>query len=284
MVRRKNRNTQRRRTERRRTERRRTERRRTERRRTQRRNGKTQTQRRRTQRRKTERRRTQRGKLDNKLNIAILFSGRLTSYDKHYKNIMDHLVQGNNVDFYAGISTEPINDELLDGFVKMYKPKKVKKSDKELLDINWDNVKANEYMTPIKKNPMFMWRNRDNVMNIFKKSKKKYDWIISTRLDVYYTEKLDFKKLDAKKINIPLLADYGGYQDKIAIGTKDTIIKYLDLYDNMKEYLKKKPVNPEPLLKYHIQQKNLPVHRISLKHYIYPKVPQKRKAANAQSS
>ena len=230
MVRRKNRNTQRRKTERRKTERRRTERRKTERRKTE---------RRRTERRNTQRRRTHNRKSVNKLNIAILFSGRLTSYDKHYKNIMDHLVQGNNVDFYAGISTEPINDKLLDGFVKMYKPKKVKKSDKELLDINWDNVKANEYMTPIKKNPMFMWRNRDNVMNIFKKSKKKYDWIISTRLDVYYTEKLDFKKLDAKKINIPLLADYGGYQDKIAIGTKDTIIKYLDLYDNMKEYLKK---------------------------------------------
>lgn len=277
MVRRKTqRRNDRRRIERRRTGRRRTQMRRTERRRTQ---------RRRTQKkRRTERRRTQKRKSDNKLNIAILFSGRLTSYDKHYKNIMDNLVQGNNVDFYAGISTEPINDELLDGFVKMYKPKKVKKSDKELLDIDWDNVKANEYMTPIKKNPMFMWRNRDNVMNIFKKSKKDYDWVISTRLDVYYTEKLDFKKLDAKKINIPLLADYGGYQDKIAIGKKDTIMKYLDLYDNMKEYLKKKPVNPEPLLKYHIQQKNLPVQRISLKHYIYPKVPQKRKAANAQSS
>ena len=277
MVRRKTqRRNDRRRIERRRTGRRRTQMRRTERRRTQ---------RRRTQKkRRTERRRTQKRKSDNKLNIAILFSGRLTSYDKHYKNIIDNLVQGNNVDFYAGISTEPINDELLDGFVKMYKPKKVKKSDKELLDIDWDNVKANEYMTPIKKNPMFMWRNRDNVMNIFKKSKKDYDWVISTRLDVYYTEKLDFKKLDAKKINIPLLADYGGYQDKIAIGKKDTIMKYLDLYDNMKEYLKKKPVNPEPLLKYHIQQKNLPVQRISLKHYIYPKVPQKRKAANAQSS
>ena len=277
MVRRKTqRRNDRRRIERRRTGRRRTQMRRTERRRTQ---------RRRTQKkRRTERRRTQKRKSDNKLNIAILFSGRLTSYDKHYKNIIDNLVQGNNVDFYAGISTEPINDELLDGFVKMYKPKKVKKSDKELLDIDWDNVKANEYMTPIKKNPMFMWRNRDNVMNIFKKSKKEYDWVISTRLDVYYTEKLDFKKLDAKKINIPLLADYGGYQDKIAIGKKDTIMKYLDLYDNMKEYLKKKPVNPEPLLKYHIQQKNLPVNRISLKHYIYPKVPQKRKAANAQSS
>ena len=46
-----------------------------------------------------------------------------------------------------------------------------------------------------------------------------------------------------------------------------------------------KPVNPEPLLKYHIQQKNLPVKlKISLKHNIYPKVPLKRKVANAQSN
>ena len=50
----------------------------------------------------------------------------------------------------------------------------------------------------------------------------------------------------------------------------------------MSEYLKVKPINPEPLLKYHIQQKNLPVQRIHLKHKIYPKVPLKRKVANAK--
>jgi hypothetical protein len=197
---------------------------------------------------------------------------------------MDHIVQGNNVDFYAGISTEPINDELIPSFKKLYKPHRMRKSTKNLLDIDWDKVKANEYMTPIKKNPMFMWRNRDNVMELLKKSKKKYDWIISTRLDVYYGEKLDYSKLDENKINIPLLADYGGYQDKIAIGGKNQMLDYLDLYSNMVDYLKKKPVNPEPLLKYHIQQKNLPVNRISLKHNIYPKVPQKRKVVNAQSN
>ena len=80
-------------------------------------------------------------------------------------------------------------------------------------------------MEPIKKNPMFMWRNRDNVMELFKKSKKKYDWVISTRLDVYYDEKLNFNKLSRDKINIPLLADYGGYQDKIAIGKKNIMAR-----------------------------------------------------------
>ena len=54
---------------------------------------------------------------------------------------MDNLVQGNNVDFYAGISTEPVNDDLINGFIKMYKPKKIKKSNKKLLDIDWDRLK-----------------------------------------------------------------------------------------------------------------------------------------------
>jgi len=221
-----------------------------------------------------------------KKKIAILLSGRLTSYDKHYQNIMDNLVQGNDVDFYAGISTEPINEKLLDGFLKMYKPKKWKYSDKPLLDIEWDKVKANKQMTPIKKNPMYMWRNRDNVRELLKDSKVKYDWVISTRADLFYKEKLDYNDLEADKINIPRLADYGGYQDKIAIAKKPRMLEYLDLYDNMKSYLidKKRAVNPEPLLKYHIDKgKNIPVHRISLKHDIFPKVSLNKKQAVADT-
>ena len=217
-----------------------------------------------------------------KLNIAILFSGRLTSYDKHYNNIMNNIVQGNNVDFYAGISTEKINKELLKDFIKLYKPVKWKYSSSPLIkpEGGWDNVKANKEMKFIKKNPMFMWRNRHNVMDLYKKSKKKYDWIISTRLDLYYTEKLNYNLLDDNKINIPNDADYGGYQDKIAIGKKDTMMKYLNLYKYMKNYLKKKPINPEPLLKYHLLQQKVPVKRIIFKHNIFPKVPHKMKIKN----
>ena len=180
-----------------------------------------------------------------KKKIAILLSGRLTSYDKHYQNIMENLVQDYDVDFYAGISTEPINKRLLDGFLKMYKPVAWKYSDKPLLDIEWDKVKANKEMENIKKNPMMMWRNRDNVRSLLMKSKVNYDWIISTRPDVFYKEKLNYSDLEADKINIPRLADYGGYQDKIAIAKKPLMLEYLDLYDNMKTYLvnDKKAVN-----------------------------------------
>ena len=219
--------------------------------------------------------------LSKKKRIAILISGRLTSYDKHYQNIIDTFGDGYVIDFYAGISEEPINKKLLDGFLKLYKPKKWAYSNKPLLDIEWDKVKANKEMMNYKKNPMFMWRNRDNVRSLLQSNSRgraalkiKYDWVISTRADVFYKEKLNYNDLDPDAINIPRLADYGGYQDKIAIAKEPLMLEYLDLYDNMKTYLidKKRAVNPEPLLKYHIDKgKNIPVHRIDLKHNIFPK-------------
>ena len=56
------------------------------------------------------------------MKILIVFSGRLTSYDKHYQNIMDNLVQDNEVDFIAGISNELINDKLIESFKNLYNP------------------------------------------------------------------------------------------------------------------------------------------------------------------
>ena len=123
--------------------------------------------------------------------------------------------------------------------------------------------------------------NRDNVKRIFinysKKTGKKYDWVISTRPDVYYSQKLNYNVLDPNSVNIPKSADYGGYQDKVAIGTPNVMIQYLDLYDNLREYLKIKSINPEPLLKHHLKQHKVPVKRLDFKHKIFPKVPHRIK-------
>jgi len=220
------------------------------------------------------------------MKIAILLSGRLTSYDKHYQNIMHNLVQDNEVDFYAALSEEPINKRLIDGFLKLYNPVAWKYSDKPLLDIEWDKVKANGQMSQMKKNPMFMWRNREEVKNLLIESKVEYDWIISTRVDVMYKAKLDYNILESDKLSIPTQADYSGYQDKIVIAKQPLILEYLDLYDNMKRYLidDKRSVNPETLLKYHIDKgKNIPVHRISLEHYIRPKIATAKKCELAET-
>lgn len=222
-----------------------------------------------------------------KKKIAILLSGRLTSYDKHYKNIMENLGQDYDVDFYVGISEEPINKRLLDGFLKLYKPVAWKYSDKPLLDIDFSKLKSGKNLAPIRKNVMFMWRNRDNVRSLFLKSKVKYDWIISTRTDVFYKNKLDYSDLDADKINIPKGSDFGGYQDKIAIAKKPLMLEYLDVYDNLKKYVvdDKRTIEPETLQKYHLSKryKNIPVKRIVLTHDIFPKVVLKMKQAVAET-
>ena len=140
------------------------------------------------------------------MKIAILLSGRLTSYDKHYQNIMDNLVQDNEVDFYAALSEEPINKTLIDGFLKLYNPVAWKYSDKPLLDIEWDKVKSGKNLAPIKKNVMYMWRNRQELKGLLTGD---YDWVISTRLDIFYKNSLEYSHLEEDKINIPYGSDYG---------------------------------------------------------------------------
>ena len=205
------------------------------------------------------------------MRVAILLSGRLTSYDKHYQNIIDTFGDDNVIDFYAGISEESVNETLLDGFLKMYKPVAWKYSDKPLLDIEWDKVKSGKNLAPIKKNVMYMWRNRDNVKSLLKGD---YDWIISTRTDVFYKNKLDYNDLDDSYVNIPKGSDFGGYQDKIAIAKKPLMLEYLDVYDNLKKYVvdDKRTIEPETLIKYHLKYKSINVKRMTLDHQLFPKV------------
>ena len=216
------------------------------------------------------------------MRVAILLSGRLTSYDKHYQNIIDTFGDDNVIDFYAGISEESVNETLLDGFLKMYKPVAWKYSDKPLLDIEWDKVKSGKNLAPIKKNVMLMWRNRDNVKSLLKGD---YDWIISTRLDVFYKNKLDYSDLDADKINIPKGSDFGGYQDKIAIAKRPLMLEYLDVYDNLKKYVvdDKRTIEPETLIKYHLKYKSINVKRCLIDHQLFPKVSNKDKKAVAET-
>jgi len=213
-----------------------------------------------------------------KKTIAILLSGRLTSYDKHYQGIMDNLVQGNDVDFYAGISTEPINERLLDGFLKMYKPVAWAISDKPLFDI--DFKKEKEKMPKGSSPPqstVYQARNRDKSRSLLMKSKVNYDWIISTRTDLYYKNKLNYDELDSEFVNIPLGAEHGGIQDKIAIAKKPLILRYLNMYDYLEEHIKKKNLAPERTLNTYLKKFKIPVKRITLGHQIYPKVKQSDK-------
>ena len=122
-----------------------------------------------------------------------------------------------------------------------------------------------------------MWKNRINLQKELIKHNKQYDWIISTRVDLKYFKDLDYSLLDPDSINIPYGSEFGGYQDKIAIGKSEMIIEYLDLYKYMPEYLKTRTISPEILLKYHLIKQNISVNRIDFEHKINPKVSLKNK-------
>lgn len=222
----------------------------------------------------------------NKKKIAILISGRLTSYDKHYQGIMDNLVQGNDVDFYAGISTEPENDALLDGFLKLYKPIAWAISDKPLFDIDFkkEKEKMPEDSAP-PQSTVFQARNRDKSRSLLMKSKVKYDWIISTRADVYYKNKLNYDELDPNFVNIPNGANYGGIQDKIAIAKKPLMLRYLNMYDYLPEHitLKRKSLHAEQTLNNYLKKFKIPVKRITLGHQLFPKRKYKDKLKIAEA-
>ena len=211
----------------------------------------------------------------NKKKIAILISSRLTSYDKHYKNIMENLVQGNDVDFYAGISTEPINERLLDGFLKLYKPIAWAISDKPLFDIDFKKEKEKmpaDSAPP--QNTVFQARNRDKSRELLMSKNIEYDWIISTRADVYYKNKLDYSELDPSVVNIPNGANYGGIQDKIAIAKKPLMLRYLNMYDYLPEHItiKRKSLHAEQTLNNYLKKFKIPVKRMTLVHQLFPKV------------
>ncbi len=221
-----------------------------------------------------------------KMKIAIVISGRLTSYDKHYQGIMENLVQGNDVDFYAGISTEPINERLLDGFLKLYKPIAWAISDKPLFDI--DFKKEKERMPPNSAPPqstVFQARNRDKSRELLMSKNIRYDWIISTRADVYYKNKLDYSELDPSVVNIPNGANYGGIQDKIAIAKKPLMLRYLNMYDYLAEHitLPRKNLLAEKTLMNYLKKFKIPVKRMTLDHQIFPKVPHKQKLKVAET-
>ena len=218
------------------------------------------------------------------MKVALVFSGRLTSCEEHYKNILCNFGFQNSYEVFLGMSCEPCNDELFHKFIELYHPKKIIESDGKIAEplCGWDNIKGNEFTKSTIKQPAFMWYNRHIIFEEVKNYlKTNFDLVVSLRCDVKYEETLNLDELSVLNDNtiyIPKGADYGGYQDKIAMGTPLAMEKYFNLYSNLNNLVSPtKSMNPEPLLKRHLKQQKVNVVRINLKHQIYPKVSQKEK-------
>lgn len=165
------------------------------------------------------------------MNIAILFSGRITNYDTYYKNLQHHIIKNNNVDIYLSHSKE-LNEDLSD-FVKLYQPK----------------IVINEYINHNGPNPphyngMCMFYNRYRLFNAFKQhcidNSLNYDFIIVYRLDILTLSDINFDNIivNDNTIHVPNIHHSGGINDFLAIGNMGSIEKYCNLYMHYSQLLK----------------------------------------------
>lgn len=72
------------------------------------------------------------------------------------------------------------------------------------------------------------------------------------------------KSLNLDSIYIPTYGDFGGINDQFAFSNSRNMDVYCSLFNRINEYLNEGQIlNPETLLKYHIEKNKLPVNRFS---------------------
>lgn len=202
------------------------------------------------------------------MKIAILFSGRISCFQRSYPNIMENIVQGNDVDFFISYSKD-IDINETNAFLETFEPKAFMESDEKYFYVNpiyhssrnkWENV-------------MCMYLNRKNVKTLFKKYMEdhqiEYDLVLSYRVDYWIHSKLNLQQLVNKSnegfLSIPAGNNYQGLNDQMAIGNMNTIIQYLSVYDALPHLLQRfGTLNPEIILQNYVKLKKIKLFRFPL--------------------
>jgi hypothetical protein len=210
----------------------------------------------------------------NSVKIAILFSGRINDNLLQYNNILETLVQDYDVDFFISHSKTD-NKELVNNFIKIYNPKKIMEND-ETCYFDYTKYVKNPYTNSF--NTFCMFKNRNNVCKLFmeyvNETNTHYDILISNRCDLLFHENLNYldlkEMIDNNVLCIPQGNDwYDGINDQFAIGNYNTITNYLQVYEELYNILESGIIlHPETLLRFHLINKNIQIHRFSLNYNI----------------
>jgi hypothetical protein len=173
------------------------------------------------------------------MKIALLISGRINTDKNQYENFKKNFLDNNDVDIFVSYPYK--YKIILDEFIKLYKPKKIVESDEQYIDVSSYPL----YFQSNRHNVMCMFLNRKKVLEAFNEyvleTKATYDCYISMRCDLIFNAQIDFNKC-INQINQPnndiIVApntgnQYGGVDDRFAIGTYNSICKYLNVYDNI---------------------------------------------------
>lgn len=202
------------------------------------------------------------------MKIAILLSGRIKGYEQSFKNMMNHIVQEHDVDFFASYPKDTPNNLLLP-FLQTFQPKVFIRSNENYFSI--DHIPTPTHVgVKSRHNMICMYLNRNHVYHLFEDYKKEkniqYDLVFSCRVDFMIHSKLDLNILLQKSkegmICIPEGEDHNGINDRMACGNEEEMKKYMTCYESM-EYLLNhgRTLHPETMLREYFEYKEMKTYR-----------------------
>lgn len=190
-------------------------------------------------------------------NIALCFSGELRTIDKCLDNINDNIIiplkKEFNVDIF--ISTWDNEKEIIELVKNNLNPKifHIEPYMNEYFKKNYtsDNFKKNNLMCiSTSYNAASMWykayKCKEYMLEYSLQNNIHYDCIFRLRPDIIYNEIIDINKVKESIINESIYMSkwHGLYEsvtfkllDHFSFGSFESMCKYLDTYDNIKNYI-----------------------------------------------
>lgn len=217
----------------------------------------------------------------NKMKVAVCISGLLRSFEQTFESLFVNLTDQFDCDFFIHTwETMGSHDRHFDYKVSGINVKNIESKIQAIYN------PKNLIIEPRKQfhySELMRQRNqgRDNngLLSMFYKILEcnklksayenqynfKYDCVIRYRADMLIQSKIIIDPmLNLNSIFIPSFGDFGGINDQFAFSNSKNMDSYSSLFDRMNEYLTDGQVlNPEFLLKYHIDKNKLPIARFN---------------------
>jgi SAM-dependent methyltransferase len=210
-------------------------------------------------------------KMENTSNkkIAICLSGLMRTYDLCFPALNEKILSKYDCDVFihcwdtsewncAAVSANKINE--------LYKPKSL------IIEAPIEfNVGLTQSLNHQK-------RNVNGLASMFYKIFKcnelvsdDYDFIMRLRGDMFFTSDLpDLNNLKENTLYLPSYGNFCGYNDQFAIGSKNIMNIYSDVFNNLESLAKQvNMINPEFMLKKHIDNYGISVERLDFEYYLW---------------
>lgn len=191
------------------------------------------------------------------MKTAVLVSGQVRGFKHIVKNLETNLLAHlGEVDTYFYLDDSAYR---IDSFFSADNIKYEKDIEHDAEGLN--NFYGHSRSTPQKF--LQQWYSLYACKRMMLDSGKEYDLIVRTRPDNDFITPLTLDMLNLNAINVCKWGDWGGYNDRFAIGPAEHMITYCDFYLHCKKY----DGNSESRLQQYLTSKSVPVSRIDHVHY-----------------